>query len=242
MSTEIAAQNESSKIPGPSLRQAALVAGIGLLIVSITAPFSQFYVFPSLSVPESAALTVQNLADNRGLFLVGIISYLLNYTFDIVVAWALYVLLAPVNRALSQLTFVFCLIYIAMALTALLNYIDAFRLLGSPEAKEALGSQFLEAQIYVLFNSYQYDWGFSLIIFGFVLLLRGYLVVLTDYIPSIQGYLLIVAGVGYIVYVLGLYVVPDANLGFLTVTFAAEPIFMIWLILKGRLIPENSNW
>ncbi len=240
MSNDLSVDTEHFKTQGLSLKQAALVAGFGLLIVSITAPFAQFYVFPSLLVPGDAAQTVLNLMDNRGLFLTGIIAYLLNYTFDIVVAWALYILLVPVNRSLSLLTFVFCLIYIAMALTALLNYIEVFSLLGSPEAMAALGSEYLNAQVYVNFNSYQYDWGFSLIIFGIVLLLRGYLIVLSRNIPSALGVLLVMAGVGYIAYVLGLYIIPNVNLGFLTATFAGEPIFMLWLIIRGWRIPENG--
>ena len=70
--------------------QAALVAGVGLLIVTITAPFAQFYVFPTLLAPGDVDQTAQNLAESRGLFLAGIMAYLVNDTFDIVVAWALY--------------------------------------------------------------------------------------------------------------------------------------------------------
>ncbi|MCG8415041.1 MAG: DUF4386 domain-containing protein, partial [Pseudomonadales bacterium] len=79
-------------------------------------------------------------------------------------------------------------------------------------------------------------WGFALLLFGVVLLLRGYLVIVCDYIPTIYGYLLILAGIGYIVYVLGIYIAPEINLGFMTLTFAAEPIFMFWLIVKGGKI------
>jgi hypothetical protein len=226
---------------GLSLGQAALVAGLGLLVVTITAPFAQFYVFPGLLAPGDVAQTVQNLAENRGLFLAGIMAYLVNYTFDIIVAWALYVLLAPVNRSLSLLAFVVCLIYIAVALTAVMNYVEVFRLLGSPEIASALGSEQLNAQVYVLFNSYQYDWGFSLIIFGIVLLLRGFLVFRSHHIPSIFGVLLAIAGIGYIVYLLGLYIAPDVNLGFLAVTFLAEPVFMLWLLIKGWRIPDAGE-
>lgn len=236
-----AASDPQKKNQGISLGQAALMAGVGLLVVTITAPFAQFYVFPSLLAPGDAALTVQNLSESRGLLLAGIMAYLVNYTFDIIVAWALYVLLVPVNRSLSLLAFVVCLIYIAMALAGVLNYVEVFRLLGSPEARAALGSEQLNAQVYVLFNSYQYDWGFSLVVFGFVLLLRGYLVFFSRYVPSVFGVLLAIAGVGYVAYVLGLYIAPDVDLGFLVFTFLAEPLFMLWLLIKGWRIADSGD-
>ncbi len=236
MSIAIAMNPQESGLPGLSLNQAALIAGYGLLIVTITAPFAQFYAFPSLLDESSPATTVQNLMENRTLFTLGILSYLMNYTFDIVVAWAFYVLFLPVNRALSLLTFVFCLVYVTMSLSGLLNYVEVFRLLGSTEVMAALSPEQLNSQVYVLFNSYQYDWGFALLLFGAVLLLRGYLAIVCNYIPKIYGYLLMLAGIGYIVYVLGIYIAPGINLGFITLTFAAEPIFMFWLIVKGGKI------
>ncbi len=241
MSIAIEASPHTPDGYGLSLNHAALIAGYGLLIVSITAPFAQFYAFPNLLDATSPAATVQNLVENRSLFSLGIMSYLLNYTFDIVVAWAFYVLFSPINRALSLLAFVFCLVYIAMALTGLLNYVEVFRLLGSSEAMAAMNPEQLNGQVYVLFNSYQYDWGFSLLLFGVVLLLRGYLVIVCNYIPAIYGYLLISAGFGYIVYVLGIYIAPDINLTIVTLTFAAEPVFMLWLIFKGGKLSESAT-
>ena len=67
-----------------------------------------------------------------------------------------------------------------------------------------------------------------------MLLLRAYLVVRAEHVPSILGVLLAVAGFAYIGVELGRYVAPDVNLDFLIVTGVAEPIFMVWLLVKGR--------
>ena len=67
-----------------------------------------------------------------------------------------------------------------------------------------------------------------------MLLLRAFLVVRADHVPSIYGVLTAVAAFGYIGYVLGLYVAPDADLRVLAVAIVGEPIFMIWLLVKGR--------
>ncbi len=226
---------------GLSLSQAALLAGFGLLVIGIAAPYAQFYIFPTLLVEDSVEKTIANLTERRGLLLTGIMSYLTNYVFDIIVAGAFYVLLAPVNRFLSLLAFIFVLIYTAVALAGVLNYVEAFRLMGSTAVISALGSEALHHHIYLLMSNYQFDWGFSLILFGIVLLLRGYLVLRAPYIPAIFGVLLIIAGIGYIGYILALYYVPDLDVTLLAVTFLAEPVFMVWLLLFGWRIKDPSS-
>ena len=216
------------------LGTAALVAGVGLLVMTVSAPFAQLFVLPELLVPGDAAQTASNLTQNRGLFLAGILAWLLNYSADILVGWALFYFLAPAGRAVSMLTFAFCLVYTAVALGGVLNYVEAFRLLDLPENAVALGTDRLHAQVYVLLNAYQHDWGFALLVFGVVLLLRAFLVVRAEHVPSILGVLLAIAGFGYIVTTLGRYVAPGVNLEFLILTGLAEPVFMIWLLVKGR--------
>lgn len=226
--------NNGAAQPGLPLGTAALLAGVGLLAMVLSAPFAQLYVFPQLLVPGDAAQTVANLTQNRELFLAGILAWLVNYSADVVVGWALYYFLAPANRSLSMLAFAFCLIYTAVALSGVFNYVEALRLLDSPEHAAALGTDALHAQVYLLLNAYPQDWGFALIVFGVVLLLRAYLVVRAAHVPSIFGVLLAVAGCAYIGVELGRYVAPDVNLDVLIITGVAEPIFMIWLLVKGR--------
>src|SRR5438067_12874557 len=51
-----------------SLRQAALVAGVGLLLMTFLAPIANFGVLQKLIVPGDAAVTAQNIAAAPGLF------------------------------------------------------------------------------------------------------------------------------------------------------------------------------
>ena len=106
---------------GISLRQAALVAGFGLVIMAVAAPFAEFFVYAKMVVSGNTGATVQNMQTQGGLLLAGIFSYLVVFICDVLVAWALYVLLIPVNRALSLLTAWFRLVYTAIALFALVN-------------------------------------------------------------------------------------------------------------------------
>ncbi|HUG99067.1 MAG TPA: DUF4386 domain-containing protein [Gammaproteobacteria bacterium] len=86
-----------------TLRQAALVAACAFFAPLILGgvPFAEFYVFAKLIVPGDTVETVQNILANRSLFLVGVFAHLITFVADIVLAWALYVLLVLVHRALS---------------------------------------------------------------------------------------------------------------------------------------------
>jgi Domain of unknown function (DUF4386) len=68
------------------------------------ASFAEIYVYPRLVVPGRVEQTAQNILANQGLFLAGILSYLVTFIGDVLVAWALYLLLRPVNAAVSLLT------------------------------------------------------------------------------------------------------------------------------------------
>lgn len=69
----------------------------------------------------------------------------------------------------------------------------------------------------------------------------GYLIVRSRYIPWWLGALLILDGLGWLVDSLQPYLYPDANLGFIFVTFFGELIFMVWLLIKGWTIPSEPK-
>ena len=88
---------------GISRRAVALIAGIGLLIMAVLAPLAHFGVLQNLVVPEDTAATLENITASERLFRVAIAALLIVTFLDILVAWALYVLLRPVNAALVLL-------------------------------------------------------------------------------------------------------------------------------------------
>jgi len=87
-----------------SVSNSAIIAGIGLLVMAIIAPIANFSILHRLVIPDDAARTVANIAASEGQFRFSIFLLLLVAILDIIVAWALYVFLKPVNRSLSLLT------------------------------------------------------------------------------------------------------------------------------------------
>jgi hypothetical protein len=149
-----------------TLRQAARLAGISLLVMAVLASFVEIYIYPTLIVPDSMEQTVQNIEANQGLFLVGIFCYLFTYIGDILVAWAFYVLFRPGYPSLALLAAWFRLVHAVLALVALLHLVTVQRALSNPDYLAAFGTGPFHAQVMLLINSFRYEWGISLIFFG----------------------------------------------------------------------------
>ncbi len=227
--------------PGIGLRRAALIAGLGLLMMTFLAPFAEFYVYPKLVLRGNIEQTVLNIRANGGLFLAGTFANLATYILDVVVAWALWVLLVPVNRSLSLLTAWFRLVYTVIALFGPLKLVTVFRLVNTSDSFATFGSEQLHAQVLLLLESFRYEWGIGLVLFGIHLGLLGYLVYRSGFIPRIMGILLVIAGLGYVVYNLGPYLYPNVDVGLVFITFFGEPIFMVWLLVRGWKIPNRQH-
>jgi len=174
------------------------------------------------------------------LLLAGIFSYVVVFICDVIVAWALYVLLIPVNRSLSLLTAWFRLVYTVIAFVALFKLVTVFRLLDAPDYQAAFGSEQLHAQVQLLLSAFRYEWGMGLILFGIHLILLAYLVYRSGYIPRVLAILLGIAGLGWLVHELGPYLFPNVDLGFLFITLLGELVFMLWLLIRGWKIQEPA--
>ena len=214
-----------------TMRQAALVAGFSLLVMSVLSPVAFFTIFPKLVVRSSIEQTVQNLAAHPGLFVCGLLCYLITFIADVVVAWALVVFLKPVNVSLAWLAGWFRLAYAAVAMSALLKLVSVYRLLNSSDALAVLGLAQRNAQAYVLLMSFRYEWSFSMIVFAVHLLVLSYLVYRSGYVPKLIGILLAVNGAAYLLDTAQPFL--GMTVPYLFIAFFGELIFMVWLFLKG---------
>lgn len=179
---------------GLTLRQAALIAGFGYLLNPVS--FAEFSLYPKLVIPGHIDQTVANILSHQGLFLAVIFCYLINFIGDVVIAWALYYLLVPVNRAVSLLAAWFRLIYTAVALVGTFNLAIVYRMLTTREYLTVFGAGQLNAEVDLLLHWFRYNWSLSLVIFGIHLLLVGGLIYRSGYIPKVLGILLVINGLG----------------------------------------------
>lgn len=92
--------NDDSWTRGLSLKQAALVAGFTCLLNPVT--FAEAYAIPRLTSADPAE-TVRNLTAHPHLFSVQrVLSYVISAIGDVVMAWALFALLRPINRTFAR--------------------------------------------------------------------------------------------------------------------------------------------
>ena len=224
--------------PGLTLRRAALIAGIGYLLMPVS--YAEFFVFPKLLIPGDIEQTALNIVAHGRLFGVAILCNLVTLILDVVIAWALYVLLVPVNRSLSLLTAWFRLVYTAVAFVALFHLVTVYRLLTTPVYLTLFGSGPLHALAQLQLNSFRYDWSMSLVIFAIHLILLGYLIFRSGYIPKILGILLVLDGVAWVITSLEPYLYPNAHLEFLFTASFVELLLPLWLVIRGWRIQEPT--
>ena len=230
----------TAQLSDTPIRQAALVTGIAIIIMALAAVFAMDVVPGELIVPGDAAATTGNIQNSALLFRAGVFSLLIILICDVLAAWGLYIILKPVNSALSLLTAWFRLVYVAILGTALNNYITVLLLTGGENYLTLLGPDQLRAQVMVLLNAFNDTWSMGLIVFSLHILLLGYLVLKSGYIPKTFGILLLLAFLGYALAHSINLLLPDSEsiqrlIGwiFIIPMVVGEVGLGVWLLIKG---------
>src|SRR6266436_7407622 len=139
----------------PSQSKAARLAGLLYLIAMATGIFAEFYVhFPStLIVSGGAAKTASNIMANERLYRIGIANNIITFAIDVVLIWALYILLRPVNRNLALLAVFFRLVETTIAYVAIINYYVAMQFVSDADHLKAFDSTQIQA-LSILHDTY----------------------------------------------------------------------------------------
>jgi len=227
------------RITDISLRKAALIAGFGYLVIFIFGIY--FGVIDSFIVPGDAETTANNIMASEWLFRMSIAGLVIVLVADLVVAWALYVFLRPVNKSLSLLTAWFRLVYVAIFGFMLLTLLVVLQLLSGADYLTVFETSQLHALVMIFLNAYQYGFNIAFVFFGLHIFGLGYLIYKSDYIPKILGVLLMIAFVGYMIDSFASVLSSSyANNGALFIVFIAVPAIIselsltIWLLFKGE--------
>ncbi len=217
-----------------SMRTAAWIAGFPLMFFA--APFSEFYVFGNLVSYHDGARTTQNLIDHPQLFLSGIVGMVLVFIYDIVLAWACYIFIRPVNASLALLSAWLRIVYAALAMVALSKFLEAFNLANLPGLEEGYRQQ----QVLQLVNARRFGMELAYLVFGSYLVFGGALMCKASYIPKYLGVMIIFAGVAWIMTSLQPYFFKDVNLRWMLIFGLGELVFAIWLLFRGTRIKEEE--
>lgn len=230
-----------------SLNRIALLTGVGYLIIFVTGFFSNFFVVESLVVPGDPSTTMENLASNKLLFRAGIYSFIIMVVLDVILAWTLYILLEPVNKRLSLLSGWLRLVNSTIFGIALYNLLSVQHILHDTEYLAILCDGQIQAQVMVLFRTFNDTWLIGLVFFSIHLFVLGFLIFKSGYIPRIIGILLIIAAAGYLIDSSANFLLADysdyENIFLLIVAvpgIIGELSFTLWLLIKGRNLDNIS--
>ncbi|MCB2221645.1 MAG: DUF4386 domain-containing protein [Bacteroidetes bacterium] len=201
------------------------IAGISYLIIFFTAIFANFVAIENIVVSGDAKATFANLINNELVFRLAILSFIITIIFDVVIAWALWVLLKPVNKNFSLFAAWFRLVHAIVFAVGLFHLVSIIRISFGDANFYNLSGEQMASQVLLFFTQFNDTWLIGLIFFGVHLIALGYLLLRSKLAPKFIGILLYIAGIGYMI---------DSAAGLLYPNYAdMEMVSMIIIIIPG---------
>jgi len=207
----------------------------GLLYLSYVISSIIANIFGKFVFVEAPA-TVSHIMTHAFQFRIGFVINLFSVVFFLLAAWALYVLLKPVNKDLALLFLLFNLAGFAVWFFSSLGLFASLLILNGTELVKAFQPDQLQALAVFFVNVYKNGVFIAQVPYGVWLFPLGYLVLKSGFLPKILGVLLIADGVCQFVYVCQRLVFPDfATIAYpcLVISFIAEFSLSLWLLIKG---------
>ncbi len=222
-----------------SMQMTAKMAGLFYLIFILLLPLATS-IRSQLIVSGDASFTAQKIMANELLFHISYLTELISALFFVLAAWALYVLLRPVNKSVALLFLLLNLCGVAIQCMSVLNLSAAISLLSGADFLTVFSADQLQAQALLYFGLYDNGFMMAQLFFGAWLLPLGYLVYRSGFLPRLLGIILIIDFVGVLIWFLQFFLLPEAdvisNPG-LAAGFIAEVSLTLWLLAKG--VKEN---
>jgi len=223
--------------------RAARLAGAMFLFINAIGIFSEIIVRGSL-LSGDITQVAQNIISSERLYRLSIVGDLVMFAGGLVLIWALYVLLRPVNRDLALLAVFFRIVETAVSVAATLASLIAVRLLSSAEYLKVFEADELHVLSRLARNAFGFGQDVGFIFFALGSTVFAYLLLRSRYVPLILAGWGVFASLLFTVYNLVIIVFPGAVETLMYVSFAPIGIYEItlgfWLLLKGAKIQGSS--
>ena len=213
----------------------ARLAGLFYLIFILSFVLAS-YVRSQVIVSGDATATAHNITTNELLFRFGFVTEVISALFFVLAAWALYVLLRPVNKDIALLFLLLNLGGVAVECVNMLNLFAALQLLNGADYLDVFPAGQLQAQALFYLKLYSSGIVLAQIFFAAWLLPLGYLVYKSGFLPQLLGILLIIDFFGDLTWFLQSFLLPGYGIlsyPGLALSFIAEVSTTIWLLVKG---------
>lgn len=222
------------------MRQASLIAGLGLLVLSVLAGLATFGVLNRLVTAGDGSSTTSQIFGALTTFRLAIIALFLIAILDLVVAWALWVFFDHVQHVVAIVAACCRGVYAAIFAVAISHLLAAARLLGHRQP-DGLTDRQLHLEVLAEVERFYDIWSLGLGLFGFHLLLIGWLAFTSRFVPRVIGVLVAIAGVGYLIDSLGGLLGATYTFELASVTFIGEVVLMGWLLVFAARKPLDAR-
>jgi hypothetical protein len=229
--------------PEVAQARAAKLAGAMYLASMATGIFGESFVRGSLIVRGDATQTAEHILGSERLFRIGIATDLAAFTGVVVLTWALYVLLRPVNRDLALLAVLLRLSEVAIHYVATLFSLIALALLSGVDYLNTFEAKQLHTLARVALSAQGAGLNVGFVLLGLGSAVFAYLLLRSGYVPRVlaawgvfSSLLLATSAVAFVVFP----AVGPFRLGAMVPMFIYEVTLGLWLLLKGANISTSS--
>ncbi len=223
------------------------LTGVLYLLVILFAGISQGYVRGTLIVPGDAAATAANIAQNEGLWRLGLSLDLAAFILDAVISVLLYQLFRPFGKHLALVASALRLIaHPAIGSLNLLNHYLAYEVLGGADYLAAFDPAQLQSLSLFFTEAHRIGYLIAGGFFGLHCLLLGVLIFRSTTVPNLFGGFLLGSAAGYLLETFGNFQVPGYEIYtalFVGVAAALGEVSLTlyWVVKGKRTLPKSSR-
>jgi Domain of unknown function (DUF4386) len=234
--------NTTNGSPLGTNKKNARKAGLLYLIYIVISIFGNGLGRSNLIVLGDAATTAGNIMASAWQFRAGYVIDLVSALLFLLTAWALYVLLKPVNKNLALLFLLLNLAGVAVQSFSDLFLIASQLLLNGADYLKVFQADQLKSLAMLSLYIHEYGFmGIAQIFFGAWLFPLGYLVFKSGFLPRILGVILMVHCVVWLMSTLQFFLFPGLiGLTFVGITYISFPLgfvsefgLSLWLLIMG---------
>jgi len=225
----------------PAQHTAARVIGILYPIQMATGIFGEVFARGQLIVRADPTKTAENIMGAERLFRLSIAGDLVTYILVMVLTWALYVLLRPVNRNLALLGAFFRLSELAVLCVATVNSLVVLRLLSGADYLKTFDVSQLHSLVMLAYTAQGLGMSVGFILLGLGSAVFAYLLLKSRYVPKAFAVLGIFSSLLLAIGTLAIIVFP--RLGAIGMAYMMpmglyEVGLGFWLLIKGIKAPS----
>ena len=189
-----------------------------------------------LTVFGDAITTANNVLASQQLFRVSFMSDILAGVLFLLTAWALYLLLKPVNENIALLFLLLNVAGVSVQCLNMLNLFSAVPVLSGASYLNVFQPDQLQALAMLFIDLHKNGFMIAQFFYAAWLFPLGYLVFKSGYLPRILGVILMVESAAWLLYPLQFFLLPAyETISYLSfaVGFIGEFSLALWLLIKG---------